>query len=314
MKWLFFALAILAVLLLILLLFLAHMTKKVFGRNGAPYIIDDVLKGQDELLARLNRGREALAALTPERVETVSEDGLRLVGDLYYAPEPTDHYLVCMHGFHSTQKDFVCAVDFFLSLGYNVLLVCQRTHGESEGKWITFGVRERYDCRCWCRYLVDRFGDGIGIVLDGISMGAATVLMATELELPKNVKAVMADCGYTSPWEIVCDVAKRSMHIPKYPFMPLFRLVVKVMAGFDLKEVSAVTAMEKNERYPVLFIHGQADDFVPYGMSVKSYEACRAPKRLVGVPEAGHGLSFLVDEPTCREACSTFLLSAKELP
>jgi fermentation-respiration switch protein FrsA (DUF1100 family) len=219
-----------------------------------------------------------------------------------------------MHGFHSTQKDFVCAVDFFLSLGYNVLLAAQRAHGESEGKWITFGAKERYDCRSWCHYLVNRFGDGIGIVLDGISMGAATVLMATELDLPKNVKAVMADCGYTSPWEIVCDVAKRSMHIPKYPFMPLFRLVTKLTAGFDLKEVSAVTAMEKNTKYPVQFIHGLADDFVPHEMSVRNYEACRAPKRLISIPNAGHGLSFLVDEPTCREACSTFLLGAKELP
>ncbi|MBQ4065964.1 MAG: alpha/beta hydrolase [Clostridia bacterium] len=313
MKLLWIAAAVLAVVLVAIFLFLFYMAKKVFGRGGAPYVIDDTLKGQDLLLARLNRGRAALASLTPERVETVSEDGLRLVGDLYYAPEPSDHYLICMHGFHSTQKDFVCAVDFFLSLGYHVLLACQRTHGDSEGKWITFGVKERYDCRCWCQYLVDRFGDNIGIVLDGISMGAATVLMATELDLPKNVKAVMADCGYTSPWEIVCDVAKRSMHIPKYPFMPLFRLAVKLTAGFDLKEVSATAAMEKNEKYPVLFTHGQADDFVPHSMSVKNYEACRAPKRLVSIPEAGHGLSYLIDEEPGREACSTFLLAAKSL-
>ncbi len=313
MKLLWIAAAVLAVVFVAILLFLFYMAKKVFGRGGAPYVIDEKLAGQDLLLARLNRGRAALASLTPEKVETVSEDGLRLAGELYYAAEPTDHYLICMHGFHSTQKDFVCAVDFFLGLGYNVLLAAQRAHGDSEGKWITFGAMERYDCRSWCNYLADRFGDGIGIVLDGISMGAATVLMATELDLPKNVKAVMADCGYTSPWEIVCDVAKRSMRIPKYPFMPLFRLAVKLTAGFDLKEVSATAAMEKNEKYPVLFTHGQADDFVPHGMSVKNYEACRAPKRLVSIPEAGHGLSFLVDEDTCKAACAEFLLAAKGL-
>ena len=313
MTILWIAAAVLAALFLLLVIFLVYMAKKVFGRGGSPYVIDEVLKGQDLFLDRLNRGRAALASLTPERVETVSDDGLTLVGDLYYAAEPSDHYLICMHGFHSTQHDFVCAVDFFLSLGYNVLLAAQRTHGDSEGKWITFGVKERFDCRSWCHYLINRFGDGIGIVLDGISMGASTVLMATELDLPKNVKAVMADCGYTSPWEIVCDVAKRSMHIPKYPFMPLFRLITKLTAGFDLKEVSAVSAMEKNEKYPVLFIHGLADDFVPHDMSVRSYEACRAPKKLVSIPDAGHGLSFLVDEAACRESCTAFLLKAKDL-
>ncbi len=305
-------LLVLALLFGILLLFLLHMIKKVFGRGGAPYIIDEKLAGQDELLCRLNRGRAALASLTPEKVETISEDGLRLAGELYYTTEPSDHYLICLHGFHSGPKDFVCAVDFFLKLGYNVLLVTQRTHGESEGKWITFGIRERYDCRCWCHYLINRFGQQIGIVLDGISMGAATVLMATELELPHHVRAVMADCGYTSPWDIICDVAKRTMHIPKYPFMPLFRLLVKRIVGIDLKEASAVSAMSKNTRYPVLFTHGQADDFVPHDMSVRSYNACQAPKRLVSIEGAGHGLSFLVDEDTCKQACTEFLLAAKE--
>lgn len=311
MRYLWIPLVV-AVLFLAVLLFLIHMAKKVFGRGGPPYVIDDVLRDQPALLARLNEGRKRLASLTPEAVETTSEDGLRLVGELYYADEPTDHFLLCMHGFHSGPKDFVCAVDFFRSLGYNVLLVTQRAHGESEGEWITFGVKERYDCRSWCRYLVERFGDGIGIVLDGISMGAATVLMATELDLPRNVKAVMADCGYTSPWEIVCDVAKRSMHIPKYPFMPLFRWVVKRVAGFDLKEVSATDAMERNETYPILLIHGMADDFVPHHMSISNYDACRAPKRLVSVEGAGHGLSYLVDEAACQEACKAFLLAAKE--
>ena len=312
MQYWWILLVVVAVLLIAAFLYLAHMAKKVFGRGGAPYVIEDVLRDEPALLARLNRGRETLAALTPEAVETVSEDGLRLVGSLYYADEPTDHYLLCMHGFHSGPGDFVCAVDFFRSLGYNVLVVTQRTHGDSEGKWITFGVKERYDCRSWCRYLVNRFGEQIGIVLDGLSMGAATVLMATEIDLPKNVKAVMADCGYTSPWEIICDVAKRSMHIPKYPFMPLFRWVVKMIVGIDLKEVSAETAMAKNETYPVLFIHGLADDFVPHHMSVSNYEACRMPKRLVSVEGAGHGLSYLVDEATCQEACATFLLDAKK--
>ena len=314
MKWLWITLVILAVLLLAVLLYLWRMVKKVFGRTNTPYTVEGAMKGQEALLARLARGQEAFAALTPERVETVSEDGLRLAGDLYYAAEPSDHYLLCMHGYHSSSQDFVCAVDFFLSLGYNVLLVCQRTHGDSEGKWITFGAKERYDCRAWCHYLVNRFGDHISIVLDGLSMGASTVLMATELELPRNVKAVMADCGFTSPWDIICDVAKRSMHIPKYPFMPLFRLMVRLTAGFDLKEVSAVTAMAKNTKYPVQFIHGLADDFVPHEMSVRSYEACRAPKRLVSIPDAGHGLSYLVDEETCREACASFLNNAKTLP
>ena len=313
MEWLWYLLAVVILLMATVFLILFHKVKSVFGRGSSPYVVDDVLAGQEALLTRLHQGRALLASMTPERVETVSEDGLRLVGDLYEAPEPTDHFLICMHGFHSGPKDFVCAVDFFLKLGYNVLLVTQRTHGESEGKWITFGIRERYDCRSWSHYLIQRFGEQIRIVLDGISMGASTVMMATELELPKNVKAVMADCGYTSPWDIICHVAKQSMHLPKYPFMPMFRLMVKWRVGIDLKALSAETILAKNDKYPVLFIHGEADDFVPHEMSVRNHAACRAPKRLVSVPDAGHGLSFLVDEATCKEACADFLLAAKTL-
>ncbi len=313
MEWFWYLLAAVLLLAVAVFLVLVGMARKVFGRGGSPYVIDEKLAGEPVLLDRLNKGRALLSAMTPEAVETVSEDGLRLVGEFYSAPQPTDHYLICFHGFHSGPKDFVCAVDFFLSLGYHVLLVTQRTHGDSEGKWITFGMKERYDCRSWSHYLIRRFGDHIRIVLDGISMGAATVMMATQLELPQNVRAVMADCGYTSPWEIVCDVAKRSMHIPKYPFMPMFRLAVRWVVGIDLKALSAETAMAENTKYPMLFIHGKADDFVPHGMTLRCYEACRAPKTMFSVPGAGHGLSFLVDEEGCRAACAEFLLSAKEL-
>ena len=286
---------------------LAFETKTVFHRSDKLYDVDLKLKGQDALLNRIAEGREELAALTPERVGIMSDDGLKLVGWLYHPEEPSDHYMLCMHGYHSSVNDFVCAVPFFRSLGYHVLLAEQRAHGESEGNWITFGVKERYDCLAWTRYLVNTFGDSISIVLDGLSMGATTVQLASALPLPGSVKAVISDCGFTSPYDIVSDVLGRV--VPKAavnPVMAMLRPMVKRLAGFDLKAVSTEEALAHTD-LPVLFVHGLADELVPHEMSVRGRRACRGPSELISVEGAGHGLSFIVDEPRCREACRAFL-------
>ena len=286
---------------------LAAITKKTFERSDRSYDVDRELAGQEPLLARIRQGRSEMAALIPERVGIFSEDGLKLVGDLYHPDRPSDHYMICLHGYRSGPGDFVCAAPFFLSLGYHVLLVHQRAHGDSEGRWITFGVKERYDCLSWCRYLNERFGDGISIVLDGLSMGAATVQMAAGLPLPGNVKAVISDCGFTSPYDIVCDVLSRYLPFAAVrPFAALVRPVVRKMAGFDLKEASTEEALSHSD-LPVLFVHGTADRLVPHEMSVRGRRACRGPSELLSVEGAGHGLSFLVDEPRCREVCRAFL-------
>lgn len=290
-----------------------YFTKKTFARGTSFYNIEKVLEEQDGYLTRIREGRAEMDTLPYEEVNVTSHDGLRLFGQLYPAEHDEGRYLLCMHGYHSSPADFMCAVGFFRSLGYHVLLIHQRSHGRSEGKWVTFGIKERYDCLTWCHHLIDTYGTDIRIVLDGLSMGATTVLMASALDLPSNVVGVMADCGFTSPWEIVCHVAKTSMHIPKFPLLYLMRPFVRLTAGFDLKETSTLEAVAQTD-LPTLFIHGLADDFVPHDMSLRAHKACRSESRLVSVEGAGHGLSYIVDEKACQEACAAFLNRAAVAP
>lgn len=306
-------LPIILIFLLVAVGTLWYFTKKTFARGSSFYNIEKVLEGQDGYLTRIREARASMSELPYEEVTTTSHDGLTLYGQLYRAERDEGRYLLCMHGYRSSPADFMCAVSFFLSLGYHVLLVHQRSHGKSEGKWITFGIKERYDCLSWCHHLIESYGNDIRIVLDGLSMGATSVLMASALDLPKNVVGVMADCGFTSPWDIVCHVAKTSMHLPKFPLLYLMRPFVRLTAGFDLKTTSTVEAVAHTD-LPILLIHGLADDFVPHEMSLRTYRACRSESRLVSVEGAGHGLSYIVDEAACQEACATFLHQAAVAP
>ena len=247
---------------------------------------------------------ETVSKIPYEDVYTNSEDGLRLHAK-YYETVPGAPVEILCHGYHGTgYRDFCGGLQLALKRGHNALLIDQRAHGESEGKCLTFGIMERKDCLSWVKYIVERCGEDTKIVLVGISMGAATVTMATELELPDNVVAVIADCGYSSPEEIIRKVMKDS----KYPqcLYPILKLSAKLYGHFDLGEASSEEALHSS-KIPVLFIHGEADDFVPCEMTRRNYDACASKKTLITVPEAGHGLSYLVDLDKYTEAIDKFL-------
>ena len=159
-----------------------------------------------------------------------------------------------------------------------MLLVDQRAHGNSEGKIISMGINERFDCVEWCKYVENKYPNA-DITLCGISMGATTVLMASALELPKNVRAIIADCGFTDPYEIVKKIA-RDMKLPFTFIYPAMNCWAKLIGGFSMKEFSTIEAMEKNTR-PILIIHGTGDNFVPHEMTVKYDEACTTKKKLM---------------------------------
>ena len=242
-----------------------------------------------------------------EDVFITSFDGLRLHAKFYAASERKAPVQIMFHGYKSSaERDFCGGLREGIDGGFNVLLVDQRAHGESEGKYLTFGVNERFDCLSWASYAAERFGNDVKIYLYGISMGASTVLMASALPLPKSVSGIVADCGYTSPKDIIFSVL-RDHHVPTAPVYAVARIGAKLFCGFDLDSASAPEALS-HSRIPVLFIHGDDDRFVPCRMSRENFEASAAErKKLLIVPNAGHGLSYMLDRPAYLSALHEFL-------
>ncbi len=230
-----------------------------------------------------------------EDVSITSFDGLKLYGKYYeYAPGAPVELMI--HGYRgSAERDMAGGVHRAFRLGHSALIVDQRCAGRSEGNVITFGIKEHRDCLTWVDFMVSRFGNDVQIILTGISMGASTVLMASGKELPSNVVGVLADCGFHSGKDVICSVAD-SMHLPSRLLFPFVKLGAKVFGHFDLEELTAVESV-RNCKIPVLFFHGEEDDYVPSFMSRINYDACGCEnKRLIIVPGAGHGLSFPLDQ------------------
>ncbi len=228
-----------------------------------------------------------------EDIEIKSFDGLTLRGKYFHG---TDDSIIeiMLHGYRgSSERDMCGGIQRAFALEHNVLLVDQRASGRSDGHTITFGIRERYDVLSWINYAIEKFGPDCRIMLTGISMGGATVMMASELDLPKNVIGILEDCGYTSPKEIISKVI-RDMKLPVGMLYPFVKLGARLFGGFDLDSASAIEAVKKSP-VPIIFVHGEDDAFVPCEMSIRCYEACTAPKMLHTVPDAGHGLAYIVE-------------------
>ncbi|MBO5526313.1 MAG: alpha/beta hydrolase [Clostridia bacterium] len=284
---------VLGVLSLLLFFALFIPYRIAYARVYKPDLTMDY-QGRDEFVKELfDKANE-----TPyEHVEVRSYDGLKLVGRYYErrAGAPT---VLFFHGYRSTPLRDGCGIlRITETSGYNLLLVYQRSHGMSEGNFITFGVKESKDVMTWCRFLQDKTDK---IYLGGISMGASTVLNASKYDLP-NVKAIVADCGFSSPAEIIFHVIDKKF---KWAYF-LAEWSAKLFCGFSVKE-SMTDAVSKS-KYPILFIHGECDRFVPLSMTLKNHEACTSEKRLELFPTAQHAMSYIVDPERYQSVVLDFL-------
>lgn len=243
-------------------------------------------------------------ALKPETLKIKSHDGLTLVGK-YYEYQKGAPIEILFHGYKGNgERDLSGGIERCFKIGRSAIIVDQRGAGGSDGHTISFGINEHRDAIKWAEYVSEQFGEDTKIILTGVSMGAATVLMASGKELPKNVVCILADCGYSTPKEIIMKTIKE-MKLPPKLMYPFVRLGAKLFGHFNLDEYSPLEAV-KNSKTPTIFIHGTKDDFVPYYMSEKMYEECSALKSLVPIENAGHGLAYPVNKELYLQAIRDF--------
>ena len=232
---------------------------------------------------------------TPHRkVEIQTFDGLTLRGR-YYELTPDAPIEIMMHGYRGNlERDLSGGIFRALNIGHSVLLYDHRGSGLSDGNTLTFGINESKDCRRWIDYVLTNINPNAKIILSGVSMGAATAMITSGYDdLPENVVGVVADCGYTSPEEIIKKVM-REMKLPANLLYPFIKLGARIFGHFDLDEFSPIEQVKKS-KVATIFVHGDIDGFVPPEMSKTNYEACSAARKRVEIIKgADHGLAYVV--------------------
>lgn len=240
-----------------------------------------------------------------EAVSTVSVDGLTLRGRLYMRDEnaPIE---IAFNGYRTTGvHDAGGIFQLARKAGHNILIVDQRATGKSDGTVISFGIKERFDVLSWVNYINQRFGTKMKIILIGGSLGGATVLMASNLDLPSNVVAIIADSAYTSPKEIIIKVIK-SMYLPANFIYTFVKFAAKLLGHFNLEEATASDSVMHTNK-PILFIHGGSDHYVPCEMAKENFQKCNSKnKQLLIIPDAPHDISLLTDWNTYQNTVFNF--------
>lgn len=258
-----------------------------------------------EFAEELRVNAEKLESCYTKQVEIEAFDGVKLIGHWYPCEEPK-RVIVAMHGWRSSWlNDFGCIADFWHKNNCHVLFAEQRAQNNSGGEYMGFGLLERYDCKKWVEWVNETTKERLPVYLGGVSMGATTVLMATGLELPDNVKGVVADSGFTSPHAIWKHVMNKNLHMSYGIHGAIANDMCRKKINMGAKEYSTLEAME-NCKVPVLFVHGTEDHFVPVEMTYENYKTCQAHKRLLIVPGADHCMSYYMNKEAYEKAIKEF--------
>ena len=292
------------VMVLLCLLVFCHLIGTMFLKNlkrknpGEKFSanIDVSFYKDGPLYPVAQKGLAYMQGLPQEDVYITSFDGIKLHGTMFRCNPTSNRFIIGIHGFQSHAFDeFAPHMAYYESKGFNILLVDDRGHGYSEGKYITMGVKDRLDCVAWATSLVEKYGTHTQILLHGVSMGAATVLAASgEEQLPKQVIGIVADCGYTDVKEALLVQMKALFHVPSRLFVPICSWYASHKAGFSFSEGKPIEQVKK-ARAPIFIVHGEDDFIVPVSMAYKLYDACQSEKDLLIVKHASHAESIAVN-------------------
>ena len=283
--------------LLVLYLYSFYSPKK--GQTDDYNLSSPIYHGRREEVKPLI---DSIRAIPFEDAYITSFDKLKLHARVY-VNEKSNKVAVMCHGYRGTAyRDFSGGAVEVINLGYNVILIDERAHGQSQGHSITFGVRETKDAISWVNYAKERFGNDIELALIGISMGGATVLMASD----KIGKAkIIADCPYSSP-KIMLRHTVEEIGLPPSIFYPLVNLSSIIFTHTNLNKVSAYDSI-KNTTNDILIIHGDSDTVVPHWISSDLSKAFIDKIQYELFEGADHGMSYLVDKPRYQKIIKDFL-------
>ena len=234
-----------------------------------------------------------------------SSDNLKLHSYQIKNETSSDKWVITVHGYTSEGINMSSYAKKYYDNGYNVLIPDLRAHGLSEGDYIGMGWDDRLDIISWINYILNEEPNA-EIILHGVSMGAATVLMTSGEEIPSNVKAIVADCGYTSVWDEFAYQLDDLFSLPEFPILNVSSIVAKIRAGYFLGEASSIDQVKKSKT-PILYIHGDQDDFVPYYMMEELYNATSSEKEMLTIKGAEHAKASEVDPETYWTSINNFI-------
>lgn len=295
-------LIVLAVVILIVLVICAYILSFLSRKVGFPIpkIILNLVTGgiagndqmPDEYWKNANEKEKWLESQNLQRFEITNKKGMKLKAKLFPSEKQSKVFVLACHGARSSGiGEFSFISKYFHEKGYNLFLVDHRSCGESEGKWMGYGFYESQDTMLWIDFIKKNFGEDVQIVLYGVSMGGATVLMMSGMNLPENVKGIASDCSYTSAWDEFSYQLKTSFHLPAFPVLYIVNFLSIIMAGYSFKKASPIKAL-KNAKVPIQFFHGEKDDYVPAYMIKQLFDACPTEKEMMLIPDAVHAKSY----------------------
>ena len=252
--------------------------------NNVPANIQHIIEENFE--KEYNTSKSWIKEVNKHYVSVISHDNLKLSGTKFNLNKKSDNYAIVLHGYSQNKNYVLDIARHYYCNGYNVITPDLRAHGDSEGKYIGMGWLDRNDILKWIDLILEE-NPQAKIVLHGVSMGAATAMMVSGEDLPKNVVAVVEDCGYTSVDEVFTSELKLRFNLPRFPIIDCTSLVSNFRAGYNFKEASSLEQIKKSS-IPTLFIHGTTDNFIPVEMCNRLYDSATCKKEKLLIDQAGH--------------------------
>lgn len=276
---------------------------------GEKRILDALFARDDKVMGDDREGKlyeyAWFDAMKPESIYLIAKDQVQLHAHYFPQPTNTHRYMILQHGFHGYVKELSYEAKHFYEKGYQLLMPSMRAHGLSGGALITMGLLEHEDTCMWIRYLRS-MDPKAEIYIYGVSMGAATTLLALAEQEGVYIRAAISDCAYATAIGVFDSVLKKRLRIPYEWYLYASDDLIYRRTGIMIRESRPVDIVDKITT-PTLFIHGDHDDLVPCEMVDALYERATCEKEKLIIAGAGHALASSKDPKTYWEHVDAFL-------